>query len=117
MAMKMTLALILTLTSFSALASKANIFCKVSGKVISALSEDGHFDCAESLLTGTACFTGSRKAVIELINQDTFNWDEEWLARANYKGRDAISYSFIDGPNEWEERISIDRCTHSYFKN
>lgn len=108
-------ALILALMLVPAFAqAKANIFCKTeAGKVTSALSEDGHFDCAGDLRWGTACFTGARAEAIDLINE--ISWDEEWLENAHFKGRDSISYEFVDGPNEQREKLSMDRCDDSFF--
>jgi hypothetical protein len=110
-------ALILALFFVPAFAqAKANIFCKTNaGKVISALSEDGRYECSYALAEGSACFTGPRAEVIDLINGDTFNWDEEWLAGAHFKGRDSIAYKWVDGPNEIEEKLSMNRCDDSFF--
>lgn len=109
--------LILALVLVPAFAqAKANVFCKNdSGKVISALSEDGHFECAGALAQGDACFTGSRTEAIDLINGNSFNWDEEWLGEAHFKGKDSIAYKWIDGPNEMEEKLSMDRCDAAFF--
>lgn len=108
-------ALILTLLFVPAFAqAKANIFCKSdAGKVISALSEDGHFECAAALAQGYACFTGARAEAIDLINE--ISWDEEWLGEAHFKGKDSIAYKWIDGPNEVEEKLSMDRCDSAFF--
>jgi hypothetical protein len=112
--MKALVLALLVVPSFAQ--AKANIFCKNNaGKVVSALSEDGHFDCAGDLRWGSACFTGKRAEAIDLINGDNFNWDEEWLENAHFMGKDSISYEFVDGPNELREKLSMDRCDSSFF--
>lgn len=96
--------------------AKANVFCKNdSGKVLSALSEDGHFGCAAALAQGEACFTGPRAEVIAVINGNAFNWDEEWIDEASYKGKGEIAYTFVDGPNGTEDRLSMSRCDSAFF--
>ncbi|WII73720.1 hypothetical protein QJS83_07505 [Bdellovibrio sp. 22V] len=95
----------------------AAVYCKENGKIYDAASEDGHFECAGALMMGSACFTGPRSAVLELFNDDVFNWDEEWLEEAYYHGPDAISYVFRDGPNEISEKVVINRCSTQFFKN
>jgi hypothetical protein len=98
------------------MASEANVFCKSGRKIYSALTEEGYFKCTESLLTdGTACFTGSRVEVITLINGDSFNWDEEWIEDAHFKGKDEISYMSVDGPNELKTKLSMKRCSADIF--
>jgi hypothetical protein len=110
-------ALILALFFVPAFAqAKANIFCKTdAGKVISALSEDGRYDCAAALRWSNACFTGPRAEVIAVINGDAFNWDEEWLDEAHFKGKDEVAYTFVDGPNGIEEHLSMSRCDDAFF--
>jgi hypothetical protein len=96
--------------------AKADVFCQDdSGKAVSALSDDGHFTCAADLRWGSACFTGPRAEVIDLINSDAFSWDEEWLGEAHFMGKDSIAYKFIDGPNELQEKLSMNRCDGSFF--
>jgi len=117
--MKKLLMAILSLgvLSTEVMASEANIFCKTGRKIYSALSEEGHFKCTESLLTdGTACFTGKREDVIELINKGSFNWDEEWIEEAHFKGKDEISYMSVDGPNDLKTKLTLKRCSAEIFK-
>jgi hypothetical protein len=96
-------------------APRANIFCKVQGKVVSALSERGRYDCAASLVFGLACYRGPRAEVIRLLNSPHFNWDEEWIENARFMGRSEISYEFVDGPNELREKLSMGYCPSSFF--
>lgn len=115
--MKFSVLLIILIASTLVQAGEANVYCRTEkGSVVSALSEDGHYDCAADLWWGGACFTGKRSAAIELINGDSFNWDEEWLEGAHYKGRDSIAYVTVDGPNEIREHRSMERCSEEFFK-
>lgn len=117
--MKKLLMAILSLgvLSTSVIASEANVFCKSGRKIYSALSEDGHFKCSESILVdGSACFTGKREDVIELINKGSFNWDEEWIEDAHFKGKDEISYMSVDGPNDLKTKLTLKRCSAEIFK-
>jgi hypothetical protein len=102
--------------STGAAAPAGSVYCKTGGKIYIASSEDGHFSCSESFAFGEACFVGARKTVIDLINNDEFNWDEEWVESAHFMGRDSISYVFVDGPNELRESLSMNRCATSFFK-
>lgn len=114
--MKLSALAISLLFSTSAFAAKSGVYCENNGRIYNAASEDGHFQCAGALAQGDACFTGKRSEVIELINNDTFNWDEEWLESAHYQGKDAIAYLFVDGPNELQDKVSINRCTADFFR-
>lgn len=102
--------------SLSAFAARSTVYCESEGHIYNALSEEGHYKCAYSLMDNGACFTGQRSEVIALINQDSFNWDEEWLEGAHYKGQDEIAYLFVDGPNEFKDPVSMSRCTDSFFQ-
>ncbi len=103
--------------STSVMAVEANVFCKAGKKVYNAMSEDGHFRCSESLLIdGNACFTGSRAEVIALINEGSFNWDEEWIEDAHFKGNNEISYMSVDGPNDLKSKLTLKRCSADIFK-
>lgn len=93
------------------------MYCKDgNGNATDAQSDDGFVECSAAFLNGEACFTGSRKEVIELINSDYFNWDEEWVAEAHFKGADSITYLYVDGPNETTEKLSMERCAPEFFK-
>lgn len=92
------------------------VYCESNHGLYDAESEDGHYECAEPLAMGTACFSGPRASVIDLINADAFNWDEEWLEDAHFKGRDSIAYTFADGPNELREKVSMERCKPAFLK-
>lgn len=104
--------------SASATTAKGRVLCKVDGVILDAASEEGHFDCMQDVLFGGACFTGSRQAVIDLINsREEFGSDEEWIEGAHFHGKNAISYIFRDGPNEQSEKVVMNRCTAEFFKN
>lgn len=94
---------------------KSSIFCKVEGKVLDARSEEGHYECAEALAFGQACFTGDRWEVVEVINSGEFNWDEEWLEKADLFGKGSLSYVWSDGPNELKEQQILRRCSLKFF--
>jgi hypothetical protein len=96
-------------------ATTSTIYCQESGKVWNALSEEGHFECAGALMQGEACFVGRRSEIIEHINNLEVSWDEEWLESAQYVGRNAIAYTWVDGPNELREDRLIQRCTAEFF--
>lgn len=114
--MKTLLAILITMGSVSAFA-KSTIYCKDSeGKVLDALDPSQGWECEESLVFGGACFTGKRAEVITLLNEEgNFGSDENWIENAKYKGRDSISYEWVDGPNELRDKKSIDRCTDEFF--
>ncbi len=114
--MKATITILALALSLSAMA-RDGVFCKagITGAVYSATEGDGHFECNEALREGDACFTGKRKAVIKLINARAFDWDEEWLDEAHYSGRDAIAYTYVDGPNELQEKVTMKRCPADFF--
>lgn len=99
----------------------ANVYCKIiengEMKIYNAAVNDGHYECADHLREGAACFTGSRGDVISLINSGSFDWDEEWLEGAHYKGFFEISYVYADGPNDLRMTLSMDRCSRNFFKN
>jgi hypothetical protein len=114
--MKLLIQLLTLTLSATAFGASSTIYCKVNGKITNAYSEDGRYDCAGALMEGTACYTGARKAIISDINSNAFNWDEEWLEGANFNGPSAISYYFVDGPNELRDKIVMDRCTDDFFK-
>ncbi len=105
--------LFLTLTTPAFAAS--GIFCKENGRVMTAYQKDEPAECAAALMEGSACFAGKRAEVIAMINNDLFNWDEEWLADAHFKGRDEIAYTWVDGPNELKEKLSLVRCPKGFF--
>lgn len=68
------------------------------------------------------CFIGSRKAVIEMLNQKIndapfIGSDEEWVEGAWYCGKDSISYKYVDGPNETEETFILNRCTPEFWES
>lgn len=119
--MKTLFALVaLTISAFSlttpSFAANGAVYCKERGRVVNALAEeDAPAGCAGALMQGDACFTGSRAAVIELINDGAFNWDEEWLEKAHFKGADEIAYTFRDGPNELSDKLSLVRCPRGFF--
>ena len=99
----------------------ADVYCKIvengEMKIYNALVDDGRYECADNLREGAACFTGSRGDVISLINNGGFNWDEEWLEGAHYKGFFEVSYVYADGPNDLRTTLSMDRCSKNFFKN
>lgn len=107
--------------SVSSRASAADIYCKViengEMKIYNASVNEGHVECADHLREGAACFTGSRGDVISLINNGGFNWDEEWLEGAHYKGFFEVSYVYADGPNDLRMTLSMDRCSKNFFKS
>lgn len=107
---------LVTLASASAFAAQSTIYCKgyKSEKIMNAFSEDGHFDCAGALVTGTACFTGDAAKVAAKIVD--INWDEEWLEGGYVVSKNEIGYIFKDGPNELQEEVRMDRCTDEFFK-
>ncbi|HRK06405.1 MAG TPA: hypothetical protein PLZ57_01440 [Pseudobdellovibrionaceae bacterium] len=94
----------------------STIFCREGGQLWDALTEDGHFECAGALMVGDACFVGRRRDIIAKINNLEISWDEEWLEGAHYKGRDSISYVWVDGPNELREPQSMNRCTPEFLR-
>ncbi|OFZ20515.1 MAG: hypothetical protein A2X94_10800 [Bdellovibrionales bacterium GWB1_55_8] len=94
-------------------AAGADVFCKVEGQVVSATTEQGHYDCAESLAWGAACFTGSAAEVIRMINTGEFSWDEEYLDRARFAGPNSIAYTWVDGPNSIRKKMLIHRCARN----
>lgn len=94
--------------------AKTDLFCQKDGEPLSALSDHGR-ECEGFLMDGNACFVGKRSALVNLINSGYFNWDEEWLEGAHYRGRDSIAYEFVDGPNELRQKISINRCDGAFF--
>lgn len=103
--------------SFQAFAAKDAVYCRVDNKVWDANSEDGFGQCYFALTAyGDACFVGSRAEVIKMINADTFNWDENWLERANFKGSSEIFYVSADGPNEERFPMTMKRCTAEFFR-
>ena len=113
--MKALFALALLALSSPAFAANGAVYCKEQGRVVNALVKDEVARCAGALMQGEACFTGSRAAVIELINDGAFNWDEEWLEKAHFKGQDEIAYTFRDGPNEQSEKLTLARCPRGFF--
>lgn len=118
---KLVFGLIVLAASSSAFAAKSAIYCKYTADefyvVYDASTDEGNQECAPHLMQSAACFTGSRSEVIDLINEtDTFNWDEEWLGEAKYKGKNEISYKWIDGPNDVKETQTLVRCTKEFFK-
>jgi hypothetical protein len=104
------------LVSLPVFAAQSAVYCKSAGKIYNASSETGHDECSSALMQGDACFTGSREGVIRLINGNSFSWDEEWLEGAHFRGKDSISYLFVDGPNELKEKRSMDRCEDDFFR-
>ncbi len=113
----MKLISLLFLFSPVAFAAQSAVYCKSEGEIYNAGSEDGRYECAGALMLGEACFTGSRKDIIQLINVDGFfNWDEEWLEKAHFKGKDSIAYLYVDGVNETQKNLSMDRCTKAFFR-
>ncbi|MEK7355247.1 MAG: hypothetical protein AAB250_02280 [Bdellovibrionota bacterium] len=111
--MKAFIAIMITAVSVSAFAKSA-VWCKDEGQAIDAEGDYGQA-CAEALAFGEACFTGKRSEVIATINAGKFDADEEWLENAKYKGRDAISYVWVDGPNELREKQTLPRCAPDFF--
>jgi hypothetical protein len=112
--MKKIIIFLSLLISFQTFASGgAGIYCKVNGKYVDTLSEDGHYNCASAFLDGTACYAGARADALKLFTdlQDTdFNWDEEWIEDIHFKGKNEISYAFVDGPNELRVKRSLRPC-------
>lgn len=102
--------------SIAAWAATDSVYCKENGKIYHARSQEGHFVCAGALMLGQACYTGKQSAIIEMINDGAFNWDEEWLEGASHSGRQAISYYWVDGPNELREKIEMKRCSNDFFR-
>lgn len=114
--------ILLSLLIFSAgVFAKADVYCKDNGRVINILSED-YFDCQGYLLMGAVCFTGNRGEAIKILNsQEVRNMfdgtDGEFIENAHYMGRDEISYTVQDLANEWSDKVSIKRCSASFFRN
>ncbi len=118
--MKLLLVIIL-FGSFSANA-KDTLYCKVNKRAANALESvsDGwsyNEYCQEPLLSGDVCFTGSRTKIIERLNLgNRVGSDEDWIEGARYNGRN-LQYTVVDGPNEWEEKYIIKKCTPAFFRN
>lgn len=110
-------ALVLVMMTAAPAFAKSTVWCKdADGRPFDAMSDMG-WECGQALAFGEACFTGKRGEVIEIINRGEFDNDEEWLENAKYKGRDQISYEWVDGPNEVRHKYSMLRCTDEFFGN
>lgn len=113
--------LILTGLLFSSFSAFANVYCQASGEVFHVLSAKG-FRCNDEFFSGGAvCFTGSRAQAIKLLNSEEFQanfagTDGESIGNAHFKGKDAISYDFIDLANEYVEKMTLNRCDSDFFK-
>lgn len=114
---------ILGLSTVSAFASEAVVYCRnVDGPPIDVTSDQG-YECVRELLgedTENACFTGKRGAAIEILNSlattGVFDGtDGEYIKAANFKGRDAISYTSVDEANGWSRKSTLSRCEASFF--
>ncbi len=116
-----TILLLSLVLSTSAAFAKGQVFCKESGKVINVLSQDG-FDCQGALYTGDVCFTGQIKEAADVLNstevRDLFDGtDGEYIKGARAKDANTISYTAVDEANEVSSRVTIKRCTGSFFRN
>lgn len=108
--------------------AKSSLYAKVNGEVLKCTENVGatamvgaHVrstgECSSyEFMTGDAfCFTGQRSELIDAINGDEFDFDEEWLDGASYKGKD-LKFFVNDGPNELSEAIVAKKCTQDFFK-
>lgn len=92
-------------------ASDSTIYCKRSGNIWDAFSEEGHFKCAEALMGGDACFVGRCSEIIARINNLEVDWDGEWLDAARCEDPNSLVYTWFDGPSDRSEDVRIDRCS------
>lgn len=106
----MSILILLSLISAPVEARDTDILCRLKGRMVSATTENGRQDCKENISMGEACFIGQRALAIRLLTSDIFNWDEEWIENAHFKGRDEISYEYVDGPNDLRLKHSMRRC-------
>lgn len=86
-------------------------------RISNAITERGHYDCQEHLSQGAVCFVGSRSEAIQLLNSGKFNWDEEWIQNAHFKGITDIAYTYTDGPNGIQTKLSFGACTRAFLTN
>jgi hypothetical protein len=110
--MKLLSTFLLVLLTSQVLAT-AKLHCTTyhDGTVVSTGvdSEPFYNYCADQLGIGGICFTGSRKGVIELL-EEINEWD------MYYAGRTQVAYDILDGPSDTIiQRHKISRCTRSFF--
>ena len=101
------------LTLLSTSAFSAAFYCQVENRPVDVLSEQGHFDCLDAFAEGNICYVGPRAEALKVLKdlQDTdFNWDEEWIEDIHFKGKNEISYDFVDGPNDLRSSLSMKPC-------
>jgi hypothetical protein len=120
--MKLLSTFLLVLLTSQVLAT-AKLHCTTyhDGTVVSTGvdSESFYNYCADQLGIGGICFTGSRKGVIELL-EEINEWDmyggEAEIVDIHYAGRTQVAYDILDGPSDTIiQRHKISRCTRSFF--
>ncbi|MCB0347264.1 MAG: hypothetical protein KDD37_00430 [Bdellovibrionales bacterium] len=115
--------LFLLITLFGTYSANAadTLYCKVNKRAVNALEPsygwDYNEECQDQLLTGDVCFSGSRKKIIERLNSENrIGSDEDWIEDARYNGKN-LQYTVVDGPNEWEHKHIIKKCTPAFFRD
>jgi hypothetical protein len=95
--------------------SFADVFCVLNQEKINVLSERRD-ECLESLALGeNICFTGKRSDAISILKSKKFleifeGSDGEYINNVHLKGKNQISYDYVDEGNSYIEKHSIKSC-------
>lgn len=98
------------------------IYCKTVDagpmKTYNVTSEEGQFACQAHLREGAVCFVGSRRAIVNILNNaESLNRDVGHVQDAHFKGTEEIAYTYFDSLTGLELKRSLDRCSQNFFKS
>jgi len=89
------------------------ILCRGEVYVTSKSFEPDGYDeacSAHDVMEGQVCFTGDVKWAAWAMNQSILSGDEEWVENAVVGDVNTVLLSYVDGPNDYREDVSVARC-------